>query len=209
MSFLTSCPLIFAVRQYWRSSNDSANPAIAIFRAMYLGGGGVGKPSDEAVSGEWDVIGGAEERGAIKLERARGWGKEVLKETSRNHIMVFSFSTTWSLPLDSIPLLCSSDHILHSSPATYCLIRSRLPKLSQNIFTLKMATAIFAETLENDQHSTWLIPEGQSFLLSSWVFMLQLFYCYYFHCHHNKVPLLHYLWQCYLGWAYNCNILNQ
>jgi hypothetical protein len=36
----------------------------------------------------------------------------------------------------------------------------RLPKsLNQYIFTLKMATAKFAETMDNFQHSTGLIPD--------------------------------------------------
>jgi hypothetical protein len=34
-----------------------------------------------------------------------------------------------------------------------------------NIFTLKMETAMFAETLDNFQHSTRLISESRSFTL--------------------------------------------
>jgi hypothetical protein len=30
-----------------------------------------------------------------------------------------------------------------------------------------MATEMFAETLDNSQHSTWLIPESQSYTLNS------------------------------------------
>jgi hypothetical protein len=37
----------------------------------------------------------------------------------------------------------------------------------QKTFKLKMATAVFSETLENLQHSTWLIPESQSYTSNS------------------------------------------
>jgi hypothetical protein len=36
----------------------------------------------------------------------------------------------------------------------------RLPKMPQYILTQRMGTAVFAETLENLQHSTRLIPEN-------------------------------------------------
>jgi hypothetical protein len=39
-------------------------------------------------------------------------------------------------------------------------------KYPANIFTLKIATAMFAETLDNFQHSTRLIPESRSFTFS-------------------------------------------
>jgi hypothetical protein len=37
-----------------------------------------------------------------------------------------------------------------------------LSNVSANIFTLKMAIAMFAETLDNFQHSTRLIPESRT-----------------------------------------------
>jgi hypothetical protein len=40
---------------------------------------------------------------------------------------------------------------------TYCLTYIRRPKIS---ITLKVATAIFAETLDNFQHLTGLIPDS-------------------------------------------------
>jgi hypothetical protein len=47
-----------------------------------------------------------------------------------------------------------------------------LPKMpSQHIFTLKMATAVFAETLDTFQRLVWLIPESQSFTLFFTLFM--------------------------------------
>jgi hypothetical protein len=44
----------------------------------------------------------------------------------------------------------------------------RLPKTSHpTTFTLKMATAMFAEMLDNSQHSMQLIPESRSYTLNS------------------------------------------
>jgi hypothetical protein len=42
---------------------------------------------------------------------------------------------------------------------------------NQQKFTLKMATAMSAETLDNFQVSTWLIPESRSFTSSVCVFV--------------------------------------
>jgi hypothetical protein len=39
----------------------------------------------------------------------------------------------------------------------------RLPELAPLTLTLKMATAMSAETLVNTQHSMWLTPESQSY----------------------------------------------
>jgi hypothetical protein len=41
--------------------------------------------------------------------------------------------------------------------------RQKCPKISYYIFALKMETVTFAETLDNFQLSTWLIPESQSY----------------------------------------------
>jgi hypothetical protein len=47
-----------------------------------------------------------------------------------------------------------------------CLLYTRLPKTpNQYTFTLKMATVMFAETLDNLQHSTRLVPENISHTL--------------------------------------------
>jgi uncharacterized protein YbaP (TraB family) len=35
------------------------------------------------------------------------------------------------------------------------------------IFTLKMATGVFVETLDNSKHSTRLIPESRSFTMNT------------------------------------------
>jgi hypothetical protein len=44
----------------------------------------------------------------------------------------------------------------------------RLPKMPNHYtFTLKMATAVFAEMFDNSRHLTWLIPESQSYMLNS------------------------------------------
>jgi hypothetical protein len=54
------------------------------------------------------------------------------------------------------------------SYSTYCLLYIRLPKTPNHyIFTLKMATEMFVETVGNFQHSTWLIPESWSCALNS------------------------------------------
>jgi hypothetical protein len=55
--------------------------------------------------------------------------------------------------------------ISHSLP-TACPIKG-YQKCPINIFTLKMATAIFAERLDNFEYSTWLIPKILSFTLNS------------------------------------------
>jgi hypothetical protein len=47
--------------------------------------------------------------------------------------------------------------------AAYCLPYKDLQKRPTNTFTLKMATATLAETLDNFQHSTQFIPESRSF----------------------------------------------
>jgi hypothetical protein len=45
---------------------------------------------------------------------------------------------------------------------TYCLLYIRLPKTpSRYTFTLKMVTAMFAETLDSSLYSTWLITESR------------------------------------------------
>jgi hypothetical protein len=52
--------------------------------------------------------------------------------------------------------------------STYFLPYIRLPKTpSHHKFTLKMATAMFAETLDTFQHSTRLFPESRSCALNS------------------------------------------
>jgi hypothetical protein len=67
------------------------------------------------------------------------------------------------LPLDSSPLFRSTNQHHQIQLSTYCLAYVRLPK-SPNyyIFTLNMASAMFAATLDNFHHSTRLIPESRS-----------------------------------------------
>jgi hypothetical protein len=49
-----------------------------------------------------------------------------------------------------------------TSPSTYCLPKIRLWKmLDHHTFTLKMATALFIETLNNSQHLTWSSPKAR------------------------------------------------
>jgi hypothetical protein len=56
----------------------------------------------------------------------------------------------------------------HIHLATYCLPYMKLPKTpNHDIFTLKMATAMFVETLDNSQRSMWLIPENRSCTLNT------------------------------------------
>jgi hypothetical protein len=51
--------------------------------------------------------------------------------------------------------------------ATYCLPNIRLSESSSHYtFTLKVAIAMFAETLDNSQHLTRLNPESPSFTLN-------------------------------------------
>jgi hypothetical protein len=70
--------------------------------------------------------------------------------------------------LDSSPLFHSTDQHHQIQLATYCLPYIRLPKMpSYYMFTLKMATAMFAKMLINSQHLTWLIPKSQSCTLNS------------------------------------------
>jgi hypothetical protein len=54
----------------------------------------------------------------------------------------------------------------HIPLATYHLLYTRPPRTpNQYTYTLKMATAMSAETLDKLQHSTWLIPENRSHAL--------------------------------------------
>jgi hypothetical protein len=63
--------------------------------------------------------------------------------------------------LASSPLFRSTIQHHQIQLATYCLPYIRLPKMPNHyILTLKMATAIFAETLDNFQHWTLLIPKS-------------------------------------------------
>jgi hypothetical protein len=67
------------------------------------------------------------------------------------------------LPLDSSPLFRPTNQHHQIQLSTYCLPYIRLPKsLNHYSFTLKMVTVMFVETLDNFQHSTWLIPENRS-----------------------------------------------
>jgi hypothetical protein len=91
------------------------------------------------------------------------WKTFFPNTSSPNHVVTKTFSspteisfiTSFPQPLaryqlDSSPLLSSTNHI-HIPLATYCVV-----------YTLKMATMVFAKMLENLQHLTWLIPESQS-----------------------------------------------
>jgi hypothetical protein len=84
-----------------------------------------------------------------------------------------SFVTSFLQPrahcqLDSSPLVRSAKQIHYIPLTVYCLTYMRLPKMhSQHIFTLKMATAMFAETVDNFKLSMWLIPESRSYTLNS------------------------------------------
>jgi hypothetical protein len=52
--------------------------------------------------------------------------------------------------------------------ATYCLPYIRLPKSpNHGIFTLKMATAVFSETLDDTQQSTRLTSESRRYTVNS------------------------------------------
>jgi hypothetical protein len=58
---------------------------------------------------------------------------------------------------ESSPFFCSTIQHHHTLLATYCLPYIGLPKSPNHYtFTLKMATAMLAETLDNTQHSTRL-----------------------------------------------------
>jgi hypothetical protein len=64
--------------------------------------------------------------------------------------------------------LCSTNQHHQIQLSTYCLPYIRLPKTpNHNMFTLKMATSMSAETLEIFRHSTQLIPESRSCTMNS------------------------------------------
>jgi hypothetical protein len=65
--------------------------------------------------------------------------------------------------LDKSLLLCFVNKILRISLATYCVLNIRIRKNLQYTIILKMAGAMFAETLENLQHSMRLILESRSY----------------------------------------------
>jgi hypothetical protein len=79
------------------------------------------------------------------------------------------------LQFDRIPLFISTDQHHQMHLVTYCLPYIRLQRTSNHyIFTLKIATSVFAEALDYFLHSTRLIPESRSCALypSSEVFRL-------------------------------------
>jgi hypothetical protein len=62
----------------------------------------------------------------------------------------------------TIPVSTNQHH--QTLLATHCLVYTQLPKLSNlHTLTLKMATAISAETLDNYENSTRLVPENRSY----------------------------------------------
>jgi hypothetical protein len=64
--------------------------------------------------------------------------------------------------LDSSPLFRSTNQHHQIQLDTCYLPYIKFPKMPNNcIFALKMATLMFAETLDNFQHSTRLIPEAE------------------------------------------------
>lgn len=65
--------------------------------------------------------------------------------------------TSWPFPLDSGPFPCSPNDASHL-PLTshYQICIERLPN-----FSLKTVAIVFVETLDNLQHSTWLVPESR------------------------------------------------
>jgi hypothetical protein len=64
--------------------------------------------------------------------------------------------------LDSSPLFCFTNQHHQIELSTYCLpyLRKSAKTSSHYIFTLKMATAVFAEMIDNFQHSTQFIPKS-------------------------------------------------
>lgn len=88
--------------------------------------------------------------------------------TPQNKIFMAFSSTTSSMLIEQQPILlfCQS----HPSYHIHCLLLPyiRLSKIpSQHIFTLEMATAMFAKMLNNFQHSAWLIPKFSNLPLNS------------------------------------------
>jgi hypothetical protein len=79
-------------------------------------------------------------------------------------LMVLISTAHALLPLDSSPLFCSTNQNHQIQLTTYCLPYIRLPKSPNHYtFTLKTATAMFAEMLDMSEHFTWLIPKNQSY----------------------------------------------
>jgi hypothetical protein len=64
--------------------------------------------------------------------------------------------------------------IFYSCPSVFAAGLQCITSDSEYEFTLKMATAMFAETLVNTQHSTRLTPESRSYMF---VFYVVLRFC--------------------------------
>jgi hypothetical protein len=116
----------------------------------YVTDGHFWKPyKGQTVGGELELrvlIGGAEKQAAIQLEMNMWLTKRGIEKN-------------FSLRLHS----CFTNQHPQIQLTSYCLPNIRLPKMPIHyIFTLKMVTAMFAETLVNSQHLTQLIPKSQS-----------------------------------------------
>jgi hypothetical protein len=82
--------------------------------------------------------------------------------SANNATVIFRLNVWWSSQL-----FRSTNQHRHILLATYCLPYFRLPKTpNHHTFTLKMATAILAETLDNSQHSMRLNPESRIYTLT-------------------------------------------
>jgi hypothetical protein len=73
----------------------------------------------------------------------------------------YMFTADWIALSSSVPPVMSFTS--HSPPTAWSM--QGLLSLPQYTFTLKMATKMFVETLENLQHSTRRIPESRSYTL--------------------------------------------
>jgi hypothetical protein len=96
------------------------------------------------------------------VRRACGCGKEMMKEVPKRSLSHFFSSTPWSSPTGQQPTI-----LLHQSAPPIQLATNNLPKIrllkssSHYTFTLKMATAMLSEMLDNAQHSMQLTPEAE------------------------------------------------
>jgi hypothetical protein len=86
----------------------------------------------------------------------------------KKNVFITSFSSTpCPSPIGKHPAFCFTNQHHQVQLATYCLLYIRLPKSPIHYtFTLKMANAVFAKTLDNSQHLMQLNTKSQSYTLN-------------------------------------------
>jgi hypothetical protein len=78
----------------------------------------------------------------------------------------FGWSFVAALCREESPLFRSTNQLHHIQCPAHSLPYIRLPQMTKGcISTLQLSTAMFANTLENSQHSPQLIPKSQSLII--------------------------------------------